>query len=162
MILMNLSAKEIITVCKANKDLSRACSDSRYNSLWIKKIKDDFGESVDQDTLYNVYIKNAYEEYKRLYILLKTPVYSLYINEYDEVRNRIFSTFNNAKKFLKQYFRDRLDKDTEQYIDVMEQINLIEMEDADDLYIWATEISINKIYLDEDLYVSSDEDESDN
>ncbi len=98
MILMNLSAKEIVNTCKTNKDLSRVCNDGRYNSLWIKKIKDDFAENYNGN--------NAYEEYKRLYILLKTPIYTVHISYEDitDTENYNFTSLEKAKAFIHLFF----------------------------------------------------------
>ncbi len=80
-ILMKLSTKEIIYVCQVNKNLSNICKNNRYDSLWIKKIKEDF------NTEYKGI--NAYEEYKRLFLLYNTKYYLLKmkivgdIEEYD-------------------------------------------------------------------------------
>ncbi len=102
MILNNLSVNDIVNVCKVNKDLSRICSDSRYNSLWINKIKEDFETSLNKDYHGN----NAYREYKRLYTLLKTRIYQLQIITDGDSENHFYVFLNEDKAvdFACSYF----------------------------------------------------------
>ena len=96
-ILMNLSSNDIIKVCQTSKELSRGCGDVRYNALWDQKIKEDFNVNYKGN--------NAYEEYKRLYILLNTPIYLLSISyhEYNQIDMYNFSSIEKAKLFIPIY-----------------------------------------------------------
>ncbi len=126
MIFMNLSASEIVNMCKANKDLSRVCNDVRYNSLWIKKIKDDFSDEYRGN--------NAFEEYKRLYILLKTPIYTVdirYEEDNNNTENYNFTNLEKSKQFLHLYFDENFReilKDSEDNEEGRDNIKYIEKE----------------------------------
>lgn len=92
LVLMNLSAQEILKVCQTNKELSRVCGDIRYNPLWYQKIKEDF----------NIYYngknrQNAFEEYKRLHMLYSTPIYTV-----------TFSDLEKPQKSFSNVFADKL------------------------------------------------------
>ncbi len=91
-ILMDLSSDEIIRVCQTNKDLSRACGDTRYNPLWYQKIKQDF------DITYNG--NNGYEEYKFLYRLHRTPIYTVSASFGEDIKTNISLTYEDALEFL--------------------------------------------------------------
>ena len=95
-ILMKLTASEIVKVCQTNKELSRACGDSRYNPLWYQKIREDF----------NIIYKgqNAYEEYKRLFLLYHTEIYTVIIADTNqkEYFSHNFLTREEAETYIQQ------------------------------------------------------------
>ncbi len=93
LILSKLSAGEIMKTCGVNKDLSRACGDPRYNPLWYQKIKDDF------NTIYNKH--NPYEEYKRLFLLYRTQIFTVSIA--DENNNEYYSEMFLSRKEAEAY-----------------------------------------------------------
>ncbi len=94
LILMKLDSKEILKVCATSKDLSRVCNDSRYNPLWYQKIKQDFNISYNKN--------KGYEEYKRLFMLLHTEIFTVTIAD------------TNAKEYFSELFLTR--EDAENYI----------------------------------------------
>ncbi len=98
LILMKLSSQEMLKVCQTNRDLSRVCGDPRYNPLWIQKIREDFNVTYKE----NEFPKNTFEEYKRLFMLFNTLIFT--VITYD-VSFQDFESVN----FLKR-------KDAERYI----------------------------------------------
>lgn len=84
-ILMKLTAKEIVKVCQTNKELSRVCGDSRYSPLWYQKIRDDF--NVVYNGKNGGRAGNAFEEYKRLYLLYNTTIYKVNVYDADNYNN---------------------------------------------------------------------------
>ena len=142
-ILMKLSSNDIIKVCQTNKDLYRACGDVRYNTLWYQKIKDDF--SVDYKG------NNAYEEYKRLFILLKTKTYLLQIRYEDDDIGKVynFSSIEKVKAFLHIYLKKSIDNPYlgNQYKEyAINKINQLELNSVEDIGYYY--VSVRESYLD--------------
>ncbi len=110
-ILMKLSSKEIIYVCQVNKNLNKICKDTRYDSLWIQRIKRDF--KVEYKGL------NAYDEYKRLFLLYNTKYYLLKV--YDQQGSFSF-LFNDIESVIKYVRKNIEDADTEEDLITIERL----------------------------------------
>lgn len=93
-VLMKLSSREIIQVCNVNKNLARICKDTRYDSLWIKKIREDF--NVEYNAI------NAYEEYKRLFLLYNTKHYILKVYEAYLELHFMFFKIEDVIKYIRK------------------------------------------------------------
>lgn len=63
----NLSIEETIALCKTSKKLNQICKNGKYNNFWRNKIALDFQTEYIGD--------NAYEEYKFLSRLARTPIF---------------------------------------------------------------------------------------
>ncbi len=107
MILMKLSSKEILKTCSINKDLARVCGDVRYNPLWYQKIRDDFNITYNEK---NKFSKNGYEEYKRLYLLYKTCIYTVDVYDADNYKkfSYNFLTREDAEMYVYSIFSEDL------------------------------------------------------
>ena len=103
-ILMKLTASEILKVCQTNKELSRACGDVRYNPLWYSKIKEDFNVIYKGENTGNS--QNAYEEYKRLFLLYHTEIFTVTIADTNskEYFSELFLTREDAENYIFQSF----------------------------------------------------------
>lgn len=99
-VLMKLTAKEIVKACAMSKDLSRVCGDPRYNPLWYSKIKQDFNVNYNGS--------NGYEEYKRLFMLFHTEIYvvSMADRNNDEYQSKVFLTREHFEAYIFEQVND--------------------------------------------------------
>jgi hypothetical protein len=104
LIMSNLSGKEIVAVCQSNRNLSQVCSnDPKFNSLWRRKIEEEFKEA---------YIGNsAYDQYKFLSKLYNKDFYFLYQNDIDREEHillGVYNTYGQAVMAAMDYIEDTL------------------------------------------------------
>ncbi len=147
LILKHLSVKEVSNLCKTCKSLSRIYTDSRFNSVWIRLIRDDFGIEYNS----NKY-KKAYEEYKRLQSLTKFPIYLLTIQyEYEPDKEIfLFTGKEKAREFLRIYLQDQMQYYDEQ-VQVQEnaKIQIDKLDRYDYILGYSVDLEIN--YLNDSL-----------
>lgn len=55
-----LSGVELVKLCATDVNMRQICSNSRYNSIWIKRLKDDFNVDYNGNNAYMEYLQNTY------------------------------------------------------------------------------------------------------
>ena len=84
----HLSGSELVKLCSTSKSLRNTCNSSRFNNIWIQKIKEDF------NIVYRE--KDAYREYLRLSYCVNKPIWVL---ERDD-ETLLFNTNEDAINFV--------------------------------------------------------------
>ena len=93
-LMLKLPSHEILQVCQTSKTMSKICSDSRYDPLWKRKIKEGFSIEYRGET--------AFEKYKELYKLYKTVLFTVSLIDEDEPNRSgvigIYDTYEKAEE----------------------------------------------------------------
>lgn len=94
-ILVRLNGNEIIRVCQTSKDLYRVCNDERYDSLWQKKIKEEFNIEYNE--------KRGYDKYRDIRTIFDQKYYIVNIintSDYTSTFTSLFFTRKDAENYI--------------------------------------------------------------
>lgn len=122
---LNLSAKELINFCNTDSEMRRLCYSSKFNPIWQKHIKNDYGIEYNGKNAYMEYMQNNYF-FNQTFLVV--TVFDMEENRV--IESEIFKTFDEAIQgifFKIDNLRDKIfdenDEDSDE--DDEDVINLI-------------------------------------
>lgn len=64
-VVKNLTGKDIINLCQTSTDMQKLCTETKYNLLWVQKIKEEFDIDYPGKDAYNEYVRLSYMHSKK-------------------------------------------------------------------------------------------------